>query len=175
MNFDTIFSKENLAMSISIVSIIITVWSFISTKNKERIKLFCEVNDIYFYSKSNFISLNITTVNNSSRPITIHRVDLKTVNVKGIFSYRCNGDSEKFITSKVNGILESQVFIQELPIYLPGFGTERGWYKFQLDDNTRKIDLSKYKCSLIYYCNNKKIEHPITIPNESKLKKNFER
>lgn len=168
MNFGQIFTKDNIALTLSVISIGITVWNFIIERNKEKVNLTVEVHDSWGAGDSRNIVLDIAIINNSHLPITINRIELGMMYSNGELITRCYGKDERFITESTNGKVQNVINYEQLPLDIPSLGSQRGWFQFNSVKVPVTRELNNLKCRLIIYCKGKAISIPVLIP-KSKL------
>lgn len=135
-------SKENIALTISLISIFISLYNFLKKEWNERTNFRIDLKgyiQIQLKDKS-ILHLHLSIINESKLPISITSMELKTCNQTYYFS----GNKTKIYseeTKRGNVILHrNDYYSTELPKTIQALGSIRGHFHVELlDINIREI------------------------------------
>lgn len=162
-------TKDNVALLFSTISIVITIWKFISSRRKEKPNFSVEIFDSWGAGDGRNILLDLGIINNSYLPVSINRIELGIKYSDGELISRCYGKDDKFKTESVNGIIDKVTYYQKLPLDIPALGSCRGWFQF----NSVKVPITKglnnLECRIILYSKGSIKSFPVSIPKKERV------
>ena len=122
-------SKDDIALFLSIISIFVTVLSFLLNLYHERISVLVNIERSFPYGK-NFLSLDMSFVNESRIATTIHNMSIELIGFSDGPSH-CLGHRSVFKRNKENGHV---VEFSTVPFTLAPLASYRGWFRFDLHE-----------------------------------------
>lgn len=161
-----------VAIILSIISLLISLLSFLRKLWTERINIDVEVNELSEFSRANNIFFNFSIINNSSAPVSISHMELLVKYDDEYSVGLSSGQKEVYLERyKTNDKSNKEyTYFGELPLFLPAKGSSREWYRFEFYDTIPTSLIYGHDCLLIVWCHGKSTVVPFKVHEKQALK-----